>query len=86
LKPASITANRKKKELAIIWDEGLTSLYTFSHCGQAARTCTCSTPAPEIGARECSSAQNAAAGKTQWAILPTHLFSARGCPTPLPPA
>jgi DUF971 family protein len=30
LKPASITANREKKELAIICDDGHTSLYTFS--------------------------------------------------------
>ena len=30
MKPASITANRGKKELTIVWDDGHTSLYTFS--------------------------------------------------------
>jgi len=30
MKPASITANRGKKELTVVWDDGHTSLYTFS--------------------------------------------------------
>jgi DUF971 family protein len=30
MKPASITANREKKELTVIWDDSHTSLYTFS--------------------------------------------------------
>jgi DUF971 family protein len=30
MKPTSITANREKKELAVIWDDGHASLYTFS--------------------------------------------------------
>lgn len=30
MKPTSITANREKKELTVIWDDGHTSLYTFS--------------------------------------------------------
>jgi DUF971 family protein len=30
MKPTSITANREKKELIVIWDDGHTSLYTFS--------------------------------------------------------
>ncbi len=30
MKPLSITANRGKKELAVIWDDSHTSLYPFS--------------------------------------------------------
>ena len=30
MKPTSITANRGKKELSVIWDDGHISLYTFS--------------------------------------------------------
>ena len=30
MKPTSITANREIKELTVIWDDGHTSLYTFS--------------------------------------------------------
>ena len=30
MKPPSITADREKKEMTVIWDDGHTSLYTFS--------------------------------------------------------
>ncbi len=30
MKPTSITAHREKKEMAVIWDDGHTSLYPFS--------------------------------------------------------
>jgi DUF971 family protein len=30
MKPTSITANRERKELIVIWDDGHTSLYTFA--------------------------------------------------------
>ncbi len=30
MKPVSITAQREKKELTIVWDDGQTSLYSFS--------------------------------------------------------
>ena len=30
MKPTTITANREKKELAVLWDDGHASLYTFS--------------------------------------------------------
>jgi DUF971 family protein len=30
MKPTSIKANREKKELTILWDDGHTSLYSFS--------------------------------------------------------
>ncbi len=30
MKPVSITAQRKKRELTIVWDDGQTSLYLFS--------------------------------------------------------
>lgn len=30
MKPTSVTANREKKELTVIWDDGHDSLYTFS--------------------------------------------------------
>ena len=30
MKPTSITANRGKKELTVLWDDGHTSLYPFS--------------------------------------------------------
>lgn len=30
MKPTSITANREKKEMTIVWDDGHTSLYSFS--------------------------------------------------------
>ena len=30
MKPTSITANREKKEMTVLWDDGHTSLYPFS--------------------------------------------------------
>lgn len=30
MKPTSITANREKKELSVIWDDNHTCIYTFS--------------------------------------------------------
>ncbi|PJH76623.1 MAG: hypothetical protein CO064_00255, partial [Anaerolineae bacterium CG_4_9_14_0_8_um_filter_58_9] len=29
-KPTSLTANRQTKELAVVWDDGHTSIYSFS--------------------------------------------------------
>jgi DUF971 family protein len=30
IKPTSLTANREKKQLTVIWDDGHTSVYSFS--------------------------------------------------------